>query len=139
MVYVKENDSDHVYENGIEVQEDDEYYYADGTSLGSDNGIAIAYCLAVLDSEDLKHPDLEIVFTVKEEVGLIGADIIDISSLKGTRFINLDSEERRNLLYKLCRWTALSDDLECGDRMSERRADSIENNFQGTCGWSFRD
>ncbi|MBU3874476.1 beta-Ala-His dipeptidase [Faecalicatena sp. AGMB00832] len=101
MVYVKENDSDHVYENGIEVQEDDEYYYADGTSLGSDNGIAIAYCLAVLDSEDLKHPDLEIVFTVKEEVGLIGADIIDISSLKGTRFINLDSEEE-GIFYTSC-------------------------------------
>ncbi len=101
MVYVKENDSSHIYENGIEVKEDEEYYYADGTSLGSDNGIAIAYCLAIMDSDNLKHPDLEIVFTVKEEIGLIGADIIDISSLKGTRFINLDSEEE-GVFYTSC-------------------------------------
>ncbi|GAA0807952.1 aminoacyl-histidine dipeptidase [Faecalicatena orotica] len=101
MVYVKENGSSHVYENGIEVKEDDAYYYADGTSLGSDNGIAVAYCLAVLDSDDIPHPDLEIVFTVKEEVGLVGADKIDISSLKGTRFINLDSEEE-GIFYTSC-------------------------------------
>lgn len=101
MVYVKENGSGHVYENGIEVKEDDEYFYADGTSLGSDNGIAIAYCLALLDSDDIAHPDLEVVFTVKEEVGLIGADVIDISCLKGTRFINLDSEEE-GIFYTSC-------------------------------------
>ena len=63
MVYVKENDSSHVYADGIEVKEDDEYFYADGTSLGSDNGIAIAYCLALLDSDDIAHPDLEVIFT----------------------------------------------------------------------------
>ncbi len=101
MVYVKENDSSHVYADGIEVKEDDEYFYADGTSLGSDNGIAIAYCLALLDSDDIAHPDLEVVFTVQEEVGLIGADVIDISSLKGTRFINLDSEEE-GVFYTSC-------------------------------------
>lgn len=93
MVYVKEHDSDHVYEKGIDVQEDETYFYARGTSLGADNGIAIAYCLALLDSKHIPHPDLEVVFTVKEEVGLVGADVIDISSLKGTRLINLDSEE----------------------------------------------
>lgn len=101
MVYVKENDCNHAYEDGIAIKEDDEYYYADGTSLGSDNGIAIAYCLAVLDSGEIAHPDLEVVFTVKEEVGLIGADVIDISSLKGTRFINLDSEEE-GIFYTSC-------------------------------------
>lgn len=101
MVYVKEDGSTHVYENGIEVKEDDEYYFAEGTSLGSDNGIAIAYCLALLDSDDIVHPDLEIIFTVKEEVGLIGADTIDISSLQGTRFINLDSEEE-GVFYTSC-------------------------------------
>lgn len=101
MVYVKEDESPHIYENGIEVKEDGEYYFAEGTSLGSDNGIAIAYCLALLDSDDIAHPDLEVVFTVKEEVGLIGADVIDISSLKGTRFINLDSEEE-GIFYTSC-------------------------------------
>lgn len=101
MVYVKDEDSDHVYENGIEVQEDEEYYFAKGTSLGADNGIAAAYCLALLDSDDIVHPDLEIVLTVKEEVGLVGADVMDISSLKGTRFINLDSEEE-GYFYTSC-------------------------------------
>lgn len=101
MVYVKDEDSNHVYEHGIEVMEDDEYYFADGTSLGSDNGIALAYCLALLDNDEIEHPDLEIVFTVKEEVGLIGADVIDISGLKGTRFINIDSEEE-GIFYTSC-------------------------------------
>lgn len=101
MVYVKDEDSDHVYENGIDVLEDDTYYFAKGTSLGSDNGIALAYCLALLDSDGIEHPDLEIVFTVKEEVGLIGADVIDISGLKGTRFINIDSEEE-GIFYTSC-------------------------------------
>ncbi len=101
MVYVKESSSGHIYEDGIEVKENEEYYFADGTSLGADNGIAIAYCLAILDSDDLEHPDLEIVFTVKEEVGLVGADMIDIASLKGTRFINLDSEEE-GVFYTSC-------------------------------------
>ncbi len=101
MVYVKEDGSSHIYEDGIEVTEDEEYYFADGTSLGADNGIAAAYCLAILDSDDLVHPDLEIVFTVKEEVGLVGASLIDISSLMGTRFINLDSEEE-GVFYTSC-------------------------------------
>lgn len=87
MVYVKESSSGHIYEDGIEVKENEEYYFADGTSLGADNGIAIAYCLAILDSDDLEHPDLEIVFTVKEEVGLVGADMIDIASLKDRKSV----------------------------------------------------
>lgn len=101
MVYVKEEGSTHVYTDGIEVKEDDEYYFAKGTSLGADNGIAIAYCLALLDSNEIVHPDLEVIFTVKEEVGLIGADVIDISTLKGMRLINLDSEEE-GIFYTSC-------------------------------------
>ncbi len=101
MVYVKDEDSSHRYEDGIEVKEDDGYYFAEGTSLGADNGIAVAYCLAVLDSKELEHPDLEVIFTVQEETGLIGADHLDVSSLKGTRFINLDSEEE-GVFYTSC-------------------------------------
>lgn len=101
MVYVKDNENGHVYEEGIEVKEDSEYYFASGTSLGADNGIAIAYCLALLDSNNVTHPDLEIVFTVREEEGLVGAKMIDMSSLKGTRLINLDSEEE-GVFYTSC-------------------------------------
>ncbi len=101
MVYVVEDGKNHVYQDGIEVAEDDDYYFAPGTSLGADNGIAVAYCLALLDSSDIPHPDLEMVFTVREEEGLVGARTMDISSLKGTRFINLDSEEE-GIIYTSC-------------------------------------
>ena len=72
---------------------DDDNIYAEGTSLGGDDGIAVAYALAILDSDDLAHPRLEVVITVDEEVGMDGARGIDLSMLKGNRLLNLDSEE----------------------------------------------
>lgn len=65
---------------------------ADGTSLGADNGVAVAMMLALLDSPELPTPPLECVFTSAEETGLFGAKALDGSWLKGRRFINLDSE-----------------------------------------------
>ena len=67
--------------------------YAEGTSLGGDDGIAVAYALALLDSEDIRHPRLEVIITVDEEVGMDGAREIDLSMLQGHRMINLDSED----------------------------------------------
>lgn len=67
--------------------------YAEGTSLGGDDGIAVAYALALLDDDTLKHPRLEVVITVDEEVGMDGARAIDLSMLQGHRMLNLDSEE----------------------------------------------
>ena len=67
--------------------------YAEGTSLGGDDGIAVAYSLALLDSDTIKHPRLEVVITVDEEVGMDGARGIDLSMLTGNRMINLDSED----------------------------------------------
>ena len=66
---------------------------ADGTTLGGDDGIAVAYGLALLDAEDIGHPRLEIVLTVGEEVGLDGATAIDLSCCKAKRLLNIDSEE----------------------------------------------
>lgn len=66
--------------------------YAKGTSLGGDDGIALAYALAVLEDETLCHPRLEAVFTTDEEVGMNGAAAIDLSVLKGRRLLNIDSE-----------------------------------------------
>ena len=63
------------------------------TSLGGDDGIAVAYALALLDSEDIRHPRLEVIITVDEEVGMDGAREIDLSMLQGHRMINLDSED----------------------------------------------
>jgi len=72
---------------------DGDKVYAQGTSLGGDDGIAVAYGLALLDDDSLKHPRLEVVFTVDEETGMTGAREIDLSMLKGNRLLNLDSEE----------------------------------------------
>lgn len=72
---------------------DGDSVYALGTSLGGDNGIAVAYALAILDAVDIKHPKLEVVLTVDEETGMEGAKEIDLSMLEGTRLLNLDSED----------------------------------------------
>lgn len=66
---------------------------ADGTTLGADNGIAVAYILALLDASDIPHPALEAVITTQEEVGMAGAGNFDVAQLTGTYFINIDSEE----------------------------------------------
>lgn len=65
---------------------------AEGTSLGGDDGIALAYGLALLDGT-YRHPRIELVFTVDEEIGMNGARALDVSPLKSRRMINLDSEE----------------------------------------------
>ncbi len=77
----------------LKVGIDGDNIYAEGTSLGGDDGIAVAYAMALLDSKELAHPRLEVVITVDEEVGMDGARGIDLSMLKGNRLLNLDSEE----------------------------------------------
>ncbi|MBR5452033.1 MAG: aminoacyl-histidine dipeptidase [Clostridia bacterium] len=66
---------------------------AEDTSLGGDDGIAVAYALALLESDDIPHPPLEILLTTDEEVGMNGAAVVDLSTLKGKKLINVDSEE----------------------------------------------
>ena len=65
--------------------------FARGTTLGADDGIAMALFLAVLADDTIAHPPLEVVFTADEEVGLIGANAIDVSMLKGRRMLNVDT------------------------------------------------
>lgn len=77
----------------INLKRDGDFLYAEGTTLGGDDGVAVAIMLALLDDDTLVHPPLECIFTVNEEVGMLGADVLDVSSLKGRRMINLDSEE----------------------------------------------
>ena len=77
---------------GIDVTHDGEVVFAKGTTLGADNGIAVAMGLAVLADKTIAHPPLEIVITSDEETGLLGAAAIDMSSLKSRKLINLDSE-----------------------------------------------
>ena len=72
---------------------DGDWLYAEGTTLGGDDGIAVAYGLALLDDKTISHPRLEVVLTVSEEVGLLGASAIDLSCCKAKRLLNIDSEE----------------------------------------------
>ncbi|CAK7009999.1 MAG: Cytosol non-specific dipeptidase [Desulfovibrio sp.] len=79
--------------DGIEIVVNGDAVTANGTTLGADNGIALAYILALLDASDIPHPALEAVITAQEEVGMGGAANFDVSGLNGTCFINIDSEE----------------------------------------------
>ena len=78
---------------GLKLRVEGDNLFAEDTSLGGDDGIAVAYELALLDADGLKHPPLECVFTVDEEIGLIGAGAIDLSCCRAKRMINLDSED----------------------------------------------
>ena len=99
MVCEKEADCDIDFEkDGLELQLEDGIISAKGTTLGGDDGIAVAYALAILDSDTIPHPPLEAVFTIDEEIGLLGAASLDCSVLKSKKMLNIDSEEEGYLL-----------------------------------------
>lgn len=99
MVCEKEPDYQIDFENdGLELEVNGDYISAKGTTLGGDDGIAVAMALAILSSKTIKHPRLEVVFTVSEEVGMEGASGIDLSILKGKKLLNVDSEEEGHML-----------------------------------------
>ena len=79
--------------DGLDLMHDDRYVYAKGTTLGGDDGIAVAYALAILEDNTIAHPPLEVIITVDEEIGMLGATAIDLSMLQGRTLVNLDSEE----------------------------------------------
>lgn len=82
------------FENeGIEIVYDGDFIKAKGTTLGADNGIAVAMIMAVLADREINAPAIEAVFTTDEEIGLIGAEKLSAQLLKSKRMINLDSEE----------------------------------------------
>ncbi len=98
MVCEKTNDCTHDFlAEGIELYVDGDFIHADRTTLGGDNGIALAYSLALLDDTSLGHPRLEAVFTTDEEIGMEGAIGLDVSILKGKYLINADSENEGSL------------------------------------------
>lgn len=79
--------------DGLDVTHDGEYIFAKGTTLGGDDGIAVAYILALLSDPTIPHPPIEAIITVDEETGMDGAAGIDLSMLKGRTMINVDSED----------------------------------------------
>lgn len=94
MVCEKESDVEHNFQTQpLELQTEGDFVFAKGTTLGGDDGIALAYALAILSDDSLKHPPLEVVFTTDEETGMNGAIALDTSELKAEYLLNLDSEE----------------------------------------------
>jgi len=78
---------------GLDVTHDGHCVFARGTTLGGDNGIAVAFILALLADKTIPHPPLEVIITVDEEIGMEGAAGVDLSGLAGRTLINLDSED----------------------------------------------
>ena len=77
---------------GLKLKTDGKYIWAEGTSLGADDGIAVAMAMAVLNSDSIEHPPVEVVFTINEETGMDGAQFLDASFLRGRKMLNIDSE-----------------------------------------------
>ncbi len=99
MVCEKTSDSRHDFTRdplNIAVMDDD--IFARGTTLGGDDGIALSIAMAAATDKDVKHPPLELVFTVDEEIGMIGAKGLDVSDLKAAYMLNLDSEEEGEIV-----------------------------------------
>lgn len=99
MVNEKYSDVSHDFsKDPLELELKGDMLYAKGTTLGADNGIAVAYILSILDSDDLSHPPIEALITVEEETGMLGASSINSNHLSGKTLINLDSEEEGTFL-----------------------------------------
>ena len=79
--------------DGLDVTHDGCCIFAKGTTLGGDDGIAVAYALAILDDNTIAHPPLEVIVTVDEEIGMLGAAAMDLADVKGRTMLNLDSED----------------------------------------------
>lgn len=99
MVCEKYPDYSHDFTSeGLVLKEDGDFIFAEGTTLGGDDGISMAYALAILSDDSIIHPRLEVVITTDEEIGLLGAAALDVSGLKASYMINLDSEKEEELL-----------------------------------------
>jgi len=102
MVWEKNLDTEFDFENeGLKLLIDGDFIKAKGTTLGADNGIAVAFALTILDSNDIPHPKLEVLLTSDEETGMSGAMALDGSLLEGKYLFNIDTEEEGEI-YVSC-------------------------------------
>jgi len=133
MVWEKNDKSKINFEtDGIELIVDGDFIRANGTTLGGDDGIAVAMGLALLDSDDIIHPPLEVLFTADEEVGMSGAEGLDASVLNGKRMINLDSEAE-DVLWVSCAGGVRADIVFKSDYIINRKK-SFEISISGLHG-----
>ena len=136
MVAVKDADCPlDLEKDGLIPEVDGAWIQAKGSSLGGDDGIAVAYALAILAADDIPHPALEVVFTVGEEVGLVGATALDTSDLKGKILMNIDSED--DGIFLIGCWCSYSSMLPSGEEGNGVRS-AICMAYRGADGWSFR-
>lgn len=132
IVYDREEDAID-YEKGIEIIEKDGYLHANKTTLGADNGIGVAMMLKALESDEIKHPDLILIFTVQEETGLIGASKLDLENIEGDYLINIDSEEEGNFTIGCAGGTTSEIELpvEFEENTKDKTYRLTANNFPG--------
>ncbi|MHB2153305.1 aminoacyl-histidine dipeptidase [Calditrichota bacterium GD2] len=98
MVCEKNNDTQHDFsKDPIKLKVEDGWVTAEGTTLGADNGIAIAMAMAIIEDENVQHPPMEFLFTVDEETGLTGASSLKSDFVEGKYLLNIDSEEETTL------------------------------------------
>lgn len=103
MVWNKEEDYDFDFETQpIQLIKEGDILRSNKTTLGADDGIGVAYIMAILDSSDIPHPPLEMALTTQEELGMGGAKEYDVTQLKGKTFINIDSEEEGIFCSSCC-------------------------------------
>ena len=99
MVCEKNKDTEHDFtKDPIKLVVKGDEIYADGTTLGADNGIAVAYAMAVLADNSIEHPAIEVLLTTDEETGMTGAMNINKDDIQGKILLNIDSEEEGYLL-----------------------------------------
>jgi len=113
--------------DGLSLVVEDGWISAKGTTLGGDDGIAAAYMLAILESASLPHPPLECIFTVDEEIGLLGAAGLDTSCLRSRTMLNLDNETEGHLLVSCAGGAAVDVDIPVA------REDSMSAETVGCC------
>ncbi len=97
--------------DGLDLFIDGDFLKARGTTLGGDDAIAIAFSLALLEDDQLKHPRLEMIFTVDEETGMYGVQGIDLSPIKGNIMLNIDSDEEGVFLTSCAGGLGIQSDL----------------------------
>lgn len=133
MVCVKVEGSDHDFEKDpIKLLEEDGWITADGTTLGADDGIGVAFILAVLDDDSLKHGPIEAIITTEEETSMGGAGRLDLSQITAKYLINIDSEEE-GILTVGCAG-GLDLEIEFDKKFEKADGDFIEVGLKGFAG-----
>ena len=133
MVCVKVEGSDHDFEKDpIKLLEEDGWITADGTTLGADDGIGVAFIMAVLDDDSLKHGPIEAIITTEEETSMGGAGKLDLSQITAKYLVNIDSEEE-GILTVGCAG-GLDLEIEFDKKFEKPEGDFIEVGLKGFAG-----